>query len=528
MGLASACLGNIGGGDGDGDGPGLDEPVGEVLGRWSTRRLTKEQYRFTVQDVLGVNLGSEIDRLPTETRTEGFTNSALGLVVTTDHADGFFELAEIVPEAIDYGVLLGEHTSCQTLGEDACETELVQSLGEALFRRPLSEEEVVTFAELFDTAEAEELTYVDGAKLVIQAMLQSPQFLYQLEDETIDGAYRKVQSYEMASRLSYLIWQSAPDAALRKVAAEGGLDTREGVLAEAERMLEVAKSTRSSARFVRDWFALDALDGTAREGLTVDMARGLLDGAVATYQSHVDEGLPIASVLDTQVAYLPGFAAEWYGLPSKGEGVERYELDDVQERVGILSHPGTMTTISDRDLGGLVARGLFVMEHLMCRHALTPPPDLNLSDFTTHLGPEATERAYSEDRMANNSCKGCHLQFDPLAYAFERFDGIGRYQTESETGQPLFSDGEFIDGSETYSFETVDEYVSLLAESDSVQRCVTKKHLMFALGHRGEDLGPEIEQVHERFIAAGGTYEAMVLAIVAHDVFRTATLGETP
>jgi hypothetical protein len=379
---------------------------------------------------------------------------------------------------------------------------------------------VSSFVLLFDAAESEALSFGDGVSLVVEAMLQSPQFLYLLEDEVADAEVRKVVGYEMASRLSYLVWQSAPDEALYQAATTGALDTRDGVLAEVDRMLGEANAPRASSRFVRDWFALDSLRDAAREDLTLDMARQLLDAAVETYQGHIADGLPLADVLDSDSAYLPGFAADWYGLAPQGSGIARYDLSGVAERRGILTHPAPMTTISDRDIGGLVARGLFVLEHLLCRHPMSPPPDLNLSDFTSHLGPGATERDYSADRLANDACGSCHAQFDPLAYAFERFDGIGRYALKDDSGNDLRSDGEL----EGIPFETVGEYVSLLSEHDDVQRCVTQKHLMFALGARGEELGEEVDQVHQLFLEGGATYQAMIRAIVGHDVYRIVTI----
>lgn len=523
----AACIGSIGDDDGGGASPGIEKPPpASEAGTWTTRRLTKEQYAYTVEDVLGLELTeAQLDLLPDDQRTEGFTNNKLGLVVTSDHAEGFFDLAEVIPEQLpDLTGLVNEHSSCQTLGDAACEQSLVTSLGKAMFRRPLTEDEIADFAMLFATAADEALTFEGGAKLVLSAMLQSPQFLYLLESEPEngDGEVRIVKGYDMASRLSYLLWQSSPDATLYGAAESGDLDTVAGVRAQVERLLSAEQGRRATARFARDWFALDGLSDTSREGLTSEMAKELLTAAVATYQDHVwQAGEPVVAIFDSGKTQLPSFAAEWYGLTPTSDGVEAYDQSDVEERQGILTHPGVMTTISDRDLGGLVARGLFVMEHLMCRHPLEPPPDLDLSQFTSHLGPDATERDYSEDRMSNDSCGACHKQFDPLAYAFERFDGIGRYSLTDENGNDLKSDGAIVVEGQSFPFETVGEYVTLLADNPDVKRCVAQKHLMFALGARAEDVEDAVDLVHERATADGGTYEALVLAIATSDAFRT-------
>lgn len=523
---AAACIGSIGDDDGDGTLPGIETPPpASEAGAWTTRRLTKEQYAYTVEDVLGLELSeAQLDLLPDDQRTEGFTNNLLGLVVTSDHAEGYFDLAELIGQQVNMATVVSEHSSCQTLGEAECEQSLATSLGKAMFRRPLTDDEVADFAALFATAADEELTFEDGAELVLTAMLQSPQFLYLLEDEPENGSgqVRIVRGYDMASRVSYLLWQSSPDDTLYDAAASGELDSVEGVRAQVERLLAADRGRRATARFVRDWFALDGLADTSRADLTSEMAQALLAGAVATYQDHVwQAGEPIVAIFDSPSTQLPGFAAEWYGLTPVSDGVEPYDQGSVDERQGILTHPGVMTTISDRDLGGMVARGLFVMEHLMCRHPLEPPPDLDLSQFTSHLGPDATERDYSEDRLANDSCGACHKQFDPLAFAFERFDGIGRYSLTDEHGNELKSDGAIVVDGESIPFETVGEYVGLLAKNPDVKRCVTQKHLMFALGARADDVKGAVDTVHEEASAAGGTYEALVLAIATSDAFRT-------
>lgn len=519
----TACLGTIGDGNDDVHSDDDEEASEMAAGTWTSRRLTKEQYAHTVADTLGVTLGAQLDLLPDEARIEGFTNSAVGLVVTADHVDAYFELAEWISSNVDTSALGAAHASCQTLGDATCEEGFVRSFASDMFRRPASDAEIASLSALFDTASSEGLGFADGVALVIEAVLQSPQFLYLLEDETLDDDTRTVVGYEMASRLSYLLWQSAPDAALYEAAAAGELDTQDGVLAHAEAMLEGDHSARATSRFVRDWFDLDALAGTERADLSGDMALELLDASVQTYQAHVAEGLPLWGVFASNTVYLPEFAAEWYGLAAQS-GIAAYDISGLAERSGLLTHPGPMTTISDRDIGGLVARGLFVMEHLMCKHPLSPPPDLNLTDFTSHLGPDATERDYSIDRLANDACSVCHGQFDPLSYAFERFDGIGRYALQDELGNELRADGEH-DGQ---PFATPAEYVSLLSEDPDVQRCVTKKHLMFALGARGDALGDAVDQVHARFVDGGGSYEAMIRAIVGHHVFRVVLDGGTP
>lgn len=535
--LAGACTGMVmdpgasaeGPGDaadgGSGGGPvermpGVVDP-GETL----ARRLTRDEYLHTVRDLLGVTLPeADAALLPRETSTEGFTNTAVGLVVTADHAEAYFAVAERVVSMLDLPAFLDAHAPCRELSRE-CTEGFARSAGELLFRRPLDDREAASFAALFDAGAAEGLGFDEGATLVLEAFLQAPQFLYRLETQrTGDSGVREVDGHELAVRLSYLLWSSAPDATLLAAADDGSLGTPDGLHAQVDRMLADPRARRASERFIRDWMGLDALSGISRADLDGALAEDLADSTARYWQALIwEDGAPLEDALDSQTAWLTPEMASWYGVGSAGEGLVRYDISGVQERVGLLTQPAVLTVMADRDVGGIVARGLFVMERLLCSEPLSPPPDLDLSAFRSHLGPEATEREYSEDRLANEACAGCHTQFDPFAYAFERFDGIGRYRLESEHGRPLREDGEIIDESGgTSSFDTVAEYAALLATDGRVQRCLTEKHVQFAVGRAMEhEDGDWVGEIHERYLSAGGTYEAMVRAIVAHPLFRT-------
>ena len=142
----------------------------------------------------------------------------------------------------------------------------------------------------------------------------------------------------------------------------------------------------------------------------------------------------------------------------------------------------------------------------------------------SHLG-DVSERAYSDDRRSRKTCNDCHGRFDPLAYGFERFDGIGRYREVDEHGNQLRMDGwvtETAAGKERH-YDDVEQYMQILGESEAVQMCVTKKHLELFLGRPTIWLidGPVIEEIHEQYVDGGQTYAALVTAIVEHPEFAT-------
>jgi hypothetical protein len=367
---------------------------------------------------------------------------------------------------------------------------------------------------------------VAGALAVVEAMLQAPQFLYRIEVERTGRAgVRVVTGHEMASRLSYLLWASTPDGELERAARDGSLDSAEGVAAQARRMLAVtARLQRASARFVRDWLALDNLRGVTRADLPAGMAQEMLESALAGVQDHLwTAGGPLAGVFESRPAWLTPALAAWIGIPrAMGTGLARYDLSARPERAGVLTHPGLLTVMSDSDNGGIVARGLFVLERLLCRHAVDPPPDLDTTAFLSHLGKEATLRQYSEDRIKNASCAACHAQFDPLAYAFEPFDGVGRYRKSNTYGRPLRSDGEIALDGATRPYRDAGELGKLFAGSADVARCLAEKGLQAGLGRLLETAEARVvDEVHRGFMAGGASYTALWLAVASHPVFRS-------
>ncbi len=205
---------------------------------------------------------------------------------------------------------------------------------------------------------------------------------------------------------------------------------------------------------------------------------------------------------------------------TRGSGLARYDLADNPARGGLLTH-GSVLTIGG-DEASMVARGLFVLHDLLYSRVGNPPACVDTTPIPAEPG--MSTRDLAEVRLADASCAGCHQKFEPLAFGLEKFDGVGAYQEVDEHGNELREDGEilFPGAREPVSYETSEKLMELLADSDRVRMAITRKLTQFALGRplTAEDL-PHLKQIHQAAIDDGGTYRALMTAIVTSDLVRT-------
>ena len=523
--------------DGDGDGDGDDDdddppPVecdGQVLdpGPNLVRRLTVREYGNTVDALLGVDIREQAElELPEELRADGFTNSASGLITTLDHVEGYDALAALAVDTIpNLATFAGQYTDCQEFTDD-CKRQFVENFGRRAFRRPLDVDEVDLLIFVFDIAQEEGEGFEVGAGLVVEAMMQSPPFLYRLEDETTGTESRPLSGYEMASRLSYLLWAGPPDDELLDAADAEALTDDEEIVAQVDRMLADPRAQEASLGFIRDWLHLARLDNLPRdpERFPDWSSEIAADMQVETEQffSSVawDQQRALPELFTAQEAWLSPELASYYGLAGGEPGVAEYDVSDVPERGGLLTQ-GSMLTIGGDD-ASMVARGLFVFENILCTLPASPPEGIDTTP--PDLEPGKSQRFYSEERTTNESCMGCHLQFEPLAWGLERYLADGTYAMQDSFGNDLREDGELrLPGVEDPApYETAAEMMSLLESSDAVRECMAKKGTQFAIAR---PLLPNdacsVGKIFDSLEESDGTWRDLMIAIATSPGFRS-------
>lgn len=446
------------------------------------RRLTRVEYVNTVRDTLGVDVSALArENVPDDPKVDGFRNNAFALSVSTAHIDGYWALARAIPAEVPD--LVDRFAPCTDIAT-ACTEGFVSALGTEVFRQPLTTEEIAPLAAVFDDVADE--GFDTGAQLVLSAMLMSPQFLYRLEPTTTTNAStsRAVTDHELASRLSYLLWGSSPDAALRAAAQAGTLSQPDVLQAEVERLLADPRARDHTQQYFTEWLNLDALDQMVRDPErypTFDrtLAEQMKQETLDLVDALVWDDVPLMDLLTVQETWVEPELAALYDLPPQSDGL--YDLTGHPERYGILTHASVLAVTAHGNDPSIVERGLFVLENVLCGHVAQPPAGVDTT--VPDLAPGAGQRQTAEARLDNPACSGCHHQIDPLGFAFETFDAIGQAQTEDPWGNPLVGSGQFVTpAGDDVPFDDVRAFVDLLRSSDDVRTCMAQHHLQFALG----------------------------------------------
>lgn len=420
----------------------------------------------------------------------------------------------------------------------ACARQLIESFAKRVFRRPPSEQELldleVLFVELWQNDRGD-FEFIEALDVVVEALLQSPQFLYRWEQGPVgpqlDGELVRFGSYEMASRLSFFLWNAPPDEALMSAADAGRLVLREEVLAQTRRMMLDERFDRALGDFITQWLEVTDLPKIVKDpdvfpDFSLELAQAMFDEArqftVAVFRSQEPTLTELLTSTNTRVSPI---LAEYYGVSVNDHG----EADlSGTARVGILSQGAMLSAKGNSYRTSPVRRGKFILNRLLCRNVPPPPPDAVVD--LPPADPNLTLREQLAEHASAPACRNCHRVMDPLGLAFEHFDGAGAYR-EVEGSLEIDASGEVsISGTEV-SFEDSTELLSWLVQDESVQDCFATQWTRYALGRfeQAEEAGA-LALILEEHKGAGLRLPALIEAIVTSKPFthRALSAGEVP
>jgi hypothetical protein len=539
--FCAACYSGVpssGGQDGDGggadsDGHGEPQRPAEfcrehpLVGSDQLRRLTREQYENTIEDLLGVATEVTASFLPDDRVGAFATNSSVPI---TELAIENYQAAaeDIASQAVPNASVLVPCDAASNAG--ACAQTFIESWGARAFRRPLEDVEIERLLSVYETGAASD-GFEGGLSLIIQAVLQSPNFLYLLEygDGVVTGGEGEevalLTNYELATRLSYLLWNTMPDDALFEAAAAGDLIEVEGLQEQAFRMLEDERATAGWVSFHRQWLGLDQLESTEKDpqyftGFDDAMREAMVEETARFVRWVFSEGDGrLETLLTADFGFPTGPLFELYGIdPTEADADGMVRFPD-GERSGLLTQAGVMSVLAHRNRTSPVHRGLMVREQLFCQDLPPPPPGVN--DTLPEPEPNQSEQDVLREHRENPECSGCHTLIDPIGFTLERYDAVGRYRTSVGT-VPIDASGELVGTDVDGPIETVPQLAEKLAQSEQVQACLADQWFKFGLGRmpHGEDDQCSTAAVAAALENSDGDVRELVAALVTSDAFR--------
>jgi len=483
-------------------------------------RLTQAQYANVVTDLLGDGLALPATLEP-DTRAEGLL--AVGASVTPIssrgvelYTEGALSLATQVMATAEGRAKV---VPCQPSGatDEACMRQLLETFGRRAWRRPLTEDEIASFLAIGKSAADTLGTFDGGATYVVAALLQSPHFLYRVE------LGLQLTGWEVASRLSFFLWNTAPDEALLDAAADGTLDTAEGIAAQAQRLLDDARSRQAVRSFITDWLHLHELDHLNKDPniykhFTPELGAMAREETLLLAEHLVfDVEADFRDLFTTQTTFVNRRLAAIYNIAAvTDEGFGQVQLPQGEQRRGFLGQVAFLGLHSHAVESSATLRGAFLREHVLCDPVPPPPAGLN----TAIPEPSETARTLKErllEHMQDPSCSVCHEFIDVPGFGFENFDGIGRFRL-TDHGAPIDPTGRL----DNIDFADFGELAGLISQSPQLTACVVKKLYSYAVAHpveKGE--AGVLAELGDRFAAGEYRLKQLMLDIATHRAFVT-------
>jgi hypothetical protein len=496
------------------------------------RRLTRFEYNNTVRDLFG-DTTLPANALPAEELGNGFGNDADTLSVSGLLAEQYFSVAEGIGTRATTAPAFAQLDPCTstvtTATEDACATTIIQKLAPVVYRRPLvaGESDALLALEKATRATAG-ATFATGISSVIQAMLQSPDFLYRIEfgvPDQANPALKRPSGDEMATRLSYLFFGTAPDATLRAAAKTGELLTKQGVLAQATRMLADARSHAVVRFFFDNLLPINGLTDLTRDKVLFPTFSPTIGAAMheetqqfLEYEIFSGTGT-WPSVLTAPYTFVNDALATYYGIPGvTGAMFRKVALPDTTQRLGLLTQGGVMTGTVTTNQSNPVLRGSFIVNKLMCRQISLPTDPAILDQVKI---PDDTTGKTARERFSKHSqqpiCNSCHQFMDPMGFALENYNPVGQFRTQ-ENGVTIDASGS-VPGTPGALNGPV-ELARKLAETAEVQFCFASHWLNFAYGRKlGQGDECARASVEVEFQKSGYNVRQLLLALTQTDAF---------
>jgi len=497
------------------------------------RRLTRNEFNNTVADLLGDTTSPAVN-LPPEVLGNGFSNDASQQTVSADLVSGYNDVAAGIASRAVQASSLAKLAPCaasatSSASQDSCAQTFINAWVPKAYRRALAAGEADALLALEKSVTSGD-TFTSGIAAVIEAVLQSPDFLYRPEfgvADTSQPSRRRPTNDEMASRLSYLFWGAPPDDALRTSATSGELVTSEGILKSAKRLLDSDKAHGVVKFFFDSLLPITTLTDQARDTAQFPKFSPQMGSYMRTEtekfldnQIFVENG-SWPSVFTANYTFVNEPLAKFYGISGvTGTAFQKVTLDPTQRR-GLLTQGAIMTGTTVTNATNPVLRGSFILNKLMCMNISLPSDPAVLALVAV---PVDVTGATGRDRYTAHSkqqlCQGCHRLIDPVGFALENYDAVGQYRT-TENNVTIDASGKLPEAANVVSGAV--QLAQQLADSERVQRCFAQHWVEYGYG-RTLGASPEDkclqEKVNTAFKASGYNVKQLLLDLTQTTAFQ--------
>ncbi|MEJ7608980.1 MAG: DUF1592 domain-containing protein [Bryobacteraceae bacterium] len=507
-----------------------------------TRRLSRAQYSSTLRDLLNLHIDVG-GALPADgAGGEGFDNAAETLFLSPIHAEKYLDAAKLAlvsasKDPRSRAKFLIAKPEAGVTPTAAARSILTEFLPRA-FRRPLDPGDLTVYMELFHSAEKRGEPFDDAILYALRGVLISPKFLFRIEEPNPEVRPRLLDDYALASRLSYFLWGSQPDGLLLALAEGGKLNEPEVLKNQVARMLRNQKSFDFVQSFVEQWLRTRDLGASFKPDAELfplwrdaELQGDIRYQPVLFFREILANDLSLLNLIDSKFTVATRKLQRLYGLnvvpprADKGQQPQRIELPEGSNRGGLLGMAAVLAVSSHPHRTSPVLRGKWMLEAILGTPPPPPPPNVPTLEEPKGVAAHSLRERLAQHR-ANAVCASCHSRIDPLGFAEENYDVLGRWRTE-EAGKPIDSKGELPDGSK---FEGPAELKAVLLEKkDLVLRNLTNKMLGYALG-RGLTLQDSctVDSIVAEVERGGYSSHALINAVVMSTPFRYQVSSSKP
>jgi hypothetical protein len=484
------------------------------------RRLGKTELHNTLRDLFATLPADYDSNLELPADNEVQLAFSLPGSVSDLEVKRFMDLAETTLAAVGDNAP-NRHAACSGSDQTACARTFIQDFGKRAYRRPLDTTEIDDLIALYTTLRSDpELKYnfEDALGIVVQAILQSPGFLYRWErglaPPLVDGALVQFDDYEIASRLSYFLWNSLPDPQLMAAADAGQLRTPDQIAAQATRLLKDPRTSDTFVNFISQWLELAPLsqlikDTTAYPDWKPELRAFMREEPAALATDVLRGPSPtFTNLLTARYTFVADPLATYYDVTPDRDG--RVDLTGTS-RLGLLTQAALLAVKGNSYRTSPVRRGKFILNRLLCQSVAPPPP--NVVPELPPPDPSKTLREQMAMHRDNPACASCHDRMDNLGFAFEHFDGAGNYR-ETDGSHPIDASGSTTLDGITIEFRDATELIEALSKSQQAQTCFATQWLRYALDRFEQDAdAAAVGQLAKTYASSGLDTRQLIVEI---------------